>query len=281
MAKSVLVPQIPNGEITRSARASLKGRWFIAALILLAIFITEIVGAVVFEVLLNGAVKHILHGVVAVCCNNIAMLAYFIYCKSIADDDAAPDFWNRSLAAGFKQFVRITVAQVIISVLFFFGLLLLIVPGIIIALNYAMVPYILIDKPDVPLLSAFKRSRRLMYGHRWQAIRFAFRFVGWGILAFLTCGIGFLWLIPYGVVSYWKFYKSLLPEAGSEAEQEIPAYTPCKEMSLALRIVFFILFVLISAANSYKDELIQTNKEKYKQQLADQQRQSGLPPESR
>ena len=35
------------------------------------------------------------------------------------------------------------------------------------------------------------------------------RFFGWMLLCILTCGIGFLWLMPYMTTSYARFYDDV------------------------------------------------------------------------
>ena len=92
--------------------------------------------------------------------------------------------------------------------------LLLIVPGIIKALSYAMTPYVLKDNPNMKSNEAIEESMRLMSGHKAELFLLSLSFIGWALLSLLTLGIGFLWLIPYMQTANAHFYEDLKKEAG-------------------------------------------------------------------
>jgi uncharacterized membrane protein len=48
-----------------------------------------------------------------------------------------------------------------------------------------------------------------MEGHRWRLSCLLGRFTGWLLLGILSCGIGFIWIGPYLMVSMAKFYEDL------------------------------------------------------------------------
>lgn len=90
--------------------------------------------------------------------------------------------------------------------------LLLIIPGIIKAYSYAMAPYVFKDNPEISCDDAIKESMRLMDGHKLQLFLLDLSFIGWVILASLTLGIGFLWLVPYWQTTRVHFYEDLKKE---------------------------------------------------------------------
>lgn len=92
--------------------------------------------------------------------------------------------------------------------------LLLIIPGIIKALSYAMTPYVLKDNPNMKNNEAIEESMRLMSGHKAELFLLGLSFIGWALLSLLTLGIGFLWLIPYMQTAFAYFYEDLKKEAG-------------------------------------------------------------------
>ena len=92
--------------------------------------------------------------------------------------------------------------------------LLIIVPGIIKALSYAMTPYVLKDNPNMKSNEAIEESMRLMSGHKAELFLLSLSFIGWALLSLLTLGIGFLWLIPYMQTACAYFYEDLKKEAG-------------------------------------------------------------------
>jgi uncharacterized membrane protein len=87
--------------------------------------------------------------------------------------------------------------------------LFLIVPGIIAYLMYSMIFYVLYDNPDIGAIEALNRSKKMMHGYKWKLFCLHFSFIYWILLSILTCGIGFLWLIPYMGVAQANFYENL------------------------------------------------------------------------
>ena len=98
---------------------------------------------------------------------------------------------------------------------------LLIIPGVVKGLSYAMTPFILEEHPEMTASEAIKASMRLMDGHKMDLFILGLTFIGWQILACLTMGIGFLFLNPYMNAAYAAFYRSISTE-----RQEARAYVP-------------------------------------------------------
>lgn len=99
--------------------------------------------------------------------------------------------------------------------------LLLVIPGIVKGLSYAMTPFILEEHPEMTASEAIKASMKLMDGHKMDLFILGLTFIGWEILACLTMGIGFLFLNPYMNAAYAAFYRSI-----SGSRQEANAYVP-------------------------------------------------------
>lgn len=87
--------------------------------------------------------------------------------------------------------------------------LLLIVPGIIAALSYAMTPFILEEHPELTASEAIARSKALMDGHKMDLFILHLTFLGWDILCALTANIGNLFLNPYKNAAYAVFYREI------------------------------------------------------------------------
>ena len=80
---------------------------------------------------------------------------------------------------------------------------------IIIQLRYAMTYFILIDQPANGPLSAIRNSIAIMRGRKWKLFCLQWRFFGWSVLCLFTCGIGFLWLYPYMMAAFARFYEEV------------------------------------------------------------------------
>ncbi len=110
---------------------------------------------------------------------------------------------------GFSRFADAVVANLLMTIFVVLWSLLLVVPGVIAALGYSMTFFLMADDPSIDGVEAIRRSKQLMDGHKARLFRLCCRFTGWFLLAILTLGIGFFWLIPYFSVSVAAFYEEI------------------------------------------------------------------------
>ncbi len=110
---------------------------------------------------------------------------------------------------GFKFFWKAAGTYLLMMLYIMLWSLLLIIPGIIAGFSYAMTFFILADNPDIGAGEALERSKRVMKGNRWKLFSLYCRFIGWFLLAILTCGIGLLWVQPYMFTSMAAFYEDV------------------------------------------------------------------------
>lgn len=95
--------------------------------------------------------------------------------------------------------------------------LLLIVPGIIKGYSYAMTEYILKDDPEITENAAIEKSMQMMEGYKMKLFLLDLSFIGWILLCILSCGIGYLFLLPYIYTARAHFYEDLKQETPREA----------------------------------------------------------------
>ena len=108
-----------------------------------------------------------------------------------------------------ELFSRVLTTTLLYYVYVFLWSLLLLIPGCIKSYSYAMTPYILKDNPEMKNNAAIEESMRIMNGHKLELFLLDLSFIGWALLSFLTCGIGFLWLAPYMNMARVNFYEDL------------------------------------------------------------------------
>ena len=104
------------------------------------------------------------------------------------------------------------------------GLILYIVAlvwAIMVSYYYSLAYVIATDKPELDAKQAVEESKRLMTGNRGKLFCSQFSFIGWAILAALTFGIGYLWLLPYLQFSMFAFYKKLSGNDTVEVETNV------------------------------------------------------------
>ncbi len=106
------------------------------------------------------------------------------------------------------------------------GILFSILP-IIKRYEYRMVPYILSERPDLPQQRVFELSRKMTHGEKWKMFLLDLSFLGWYLLALLSCCIGWLFLQPYIEATYAELYTALREKAfgmGFSDRAELPGF---------------------------------------------------------
>jgi uncharacterized membrane protein len=111
--------------------------------------------------------------------------------------------------SGFQYFGKTLGLYLLVILFVILWMLLLIVPGIIAAFSYSLAFYLMSDNPDIGVMEAIDKSKKMMYGYKWKFFRLNLRFFGWFLLGILSLGIGFLWIVPYISVSTAKFYDDV------------------------------------------------------------------------
>lgn len=112
---------------------------------------------------------------------------------------------------GFSNFTgafRVYWAQAIFT---FLWMLLLIIPGYIKGIAYSQAMYILAENPEISGTEAIGRSQDMMRGHKMEYFLLQLSFIGWHLLAILTFGLLYIWLVPYMSATNANFYQSIKP----------------------------------------------------------------------
>lgn len=117
-----------------------------------------------------------------------------------------------SFREGFKPYWRSVWAYLFRGILITLWSLLLIIPGIIKSLSYAMTMYIVKDHPELTVNEAIDLSKDMMYGHKYDLFYLYISFIGWYLLSILTLGIGTFWLMPYIQTAQASFYEDVKAE---------------------------------------------------------------------
>jgi uncharacterized membrane protein len=191
------IPEISNKALMASARESLKGSWGLA--VGATVVYLVILVLLQFIPILGYIVSQIIAGPM------YAGLVVFFLAVSRKQNPQIPQLFE-----GFKKFWVALGAYLLSTIFVILWSLLLIVPGIIAGLSYAMTFYIIAEDDSIGPLEAIKKSKEIMQGNKWRLFCLGFRFIGWILLCIPTLGIGYLWVFPYMMVSYAKFYDDLV-----------------------------------------------------------------------
>lgn len=109
------------------------------------------------------------------------------------------------------DYIRIFLTNLLQIVFIVLWGLLLIIPGIIKALSYALVPFLLADEKykDLSYKELLNKSSEIMDGHKLDYLVFTLSYIGWHILSVFTLGLLEIWVMPYQSVATHKFLNDI------------------------------------------------------------------------
>lgn len=122
----------------------------------------------------------------------------------------------KELGTGFdKSYLNRVKNLFLVDLFVFLWSLLFVIPGIIKAYEYRMIPYLLAENPDMSREEVFATSKKMMTGNKWNAFVFDLSFLGWFILSAITCGIvGVFYTNPYYYQADAMLYDAIKYDCG-------------------------------------------------------------------
>ncbi|MDR0979768.1 MAG: DUF975 family protein [Candidatus Nomurabacteria bacterium] len=185
-------------ELKNQAKKVLTGKVFILFLIMfvpsLIISLASYTGwGAVVTILVSGSLEY-------------ALSLIFL---NVLRKNTEPKF--EELLAGFKDnnFGRTLEAFVRMMVFTFLWSLLFVIPGIIKAISYSQMFYLMADDKKLSAADAQKQSMAMMEGHKMDYFVLSLSFILWAILCGITFGLAFIYVGPYMQLTYTAFYDKL------------------------------------------------------------------------
>jgi hypothetical protein len=108
-----------------------------------------------------------------------------------------------------KNWVKAFIVSLLAGLFIALGFVLLIIPGIIAAIGLMFYQEICADNPEMGAMDVIKKSWEMTKGHKMDLFVIGLSFIGWCLLACLTLGILYIWLMPYMVVTFTLVYEKL------------------------------------------------------------------------
>lgn len=130
-----------------------------------------------------------------------------------------------------SNYLNVVKIMFLMNLKIFLWSLLFIIPGIIKAFEYFAIPYILAENPGIDSRRAFEISKQMTMGEKFNIWWLGITFIGWHLLALLTCGIGELFLAPYIKATDAEVYALLRDKAhgsGISDFSELPGFFPSR-----------------------------------------------------
>ena len=213
-----------NQDYKNAALAALKGNWAPAVLttlllfIIIAIAVTPNIMPQFFMDLTSPSAISVLMGISGVTSIAYILLyfplvyiGYYNSCRLLyenGDDQMISNFFKLT----FKNYWHNVWVVFLMMLKIALWTLLFIIPGIYKAIQYSMAPYIAVEHPELSASETIAMSRKMTSGHVFDLFLLGLSFVGWILLAMLTLGIGYYWVMPYMYTTYAAYYGDLKAE---------------------------------------------------------------------
>ena len=117
------------------------------------------------------------------------------------------------LFEGFKPLATVLLAYAIITALTVVGLILLLVPGIVVALGFSMTYYIIAEDPEISFQTALEQSWKLTDGYKMELLELNLRFIPWYLLGLLCFIVGVFAVVPWHNTTLTLYYQYLKENA--------------------------------------------------------------------
>lgn len=118
---------------------------------------------------------------------------------------------------------HILLSYVISMLIIIGGFILLIIPGIIFAIRYSMLPFILADYEDITWRDALQKCKDITNGRKGEIFGYYLSFLGWFILVALTAGILSIYVVPYFQATMANLYYVYNPKVEVISENQTAA----------------------------------------------------------
>lgn len=136
-------------------------------------------------------------------------------------DSVLSPFRNR------EQYISVAKSMFFYTLEIFGFTLLFIIPGIVRSYQLRYVPYLLAENPYMSYKRAKELSRAMTDGEKMEIFLLDLSFIGWTLLAYLTCGLGLYFLTPYIQATMAELYAAARAKAfamGLTGEEELSGF---------------------------------------------------------
>lgn len=120
--------------------------------------------------------------------------------------------------SGRRYFWRFLLANFLFTLMLYLGLLLILIPGILVALAFWPFMYVIVDR-DVGVMEAFRRSTELTSGNYGSCFLLGLALIGLTLLGFLALCVGMIFTIPLAGLMFAVAYCLMSGQAVATPRQ--------------------------------------------------------------
>ena len=150
----------------------------------------------------------------------------------------------RGVQEVFPKLIRFIFASIAYSAIVMVGFCLFIIPGIIFAIKFMYVPFLIVDK-DMSFSEAFKTSNELASGVQWFLMAYLIISYFIILLGVLCFGIGLFFAVPTVWMSGVYIYKHLLENTSDVEINNLKNEISVLEKTKAKTKIFFVSSFII------------------------------------
>lgn len=133
---------------------------------------------------------------------SLGLIAFMIKAHDAVETVKITDLWHP------QHYWNYFLAYLLVAVSVIIGIILLIVPGIIVAIMFGFSCYLVVDRGLGPI-EAIKESMRITKGHRWDLFVLVLACLGIMILGFICLFVGIFVALPIVMLAGVHAYRTL------------------------------------------------------------------------
>ena len=139
----------------------------------------------------------------------VVQIGYIYYCMKVAKREQGAYADLAYLFQDWRFALKLVALTFLINILVSLWSLLFIIPGMIKAISYSQATFIMLENPNMDIMTAIKESQKMMDGHKMDYFVLDLSFIPWILLISVTFGIASLWVTPYMQITMVNYYYAL------------------------------------------------------------------------
>ena len=172
------------------------------------VFFCLVLASILPQIITSVSPQNLILNLLAVCLAGYIQLGIAVFSLDVYNKGEVNFTTIFSRFNDLKPIIFIIILTIAIAL----GFILLVIPGIILALMYSQIFFILADDPDIGIIEAFNLSEKMMKNNKWQLFMLNLEAFLYFFAGIFTLFIWWVWLLPRYSIAYAGFYEELKKE---------------------------------------------------------------------
>ena len=172
------------------------------------VFFCLVLASILPQIITSVSPQNLILNLLAVCLAGYIQLGIAVFSLDVYNKGEVNFTTIFSRFNDLKPIIFIIILTIAVAL----GFILLVIPGIILALMYSQIFFILADDPDIGVIEAFNLSEKMMRNNKWQLFMLNLEAFLYFFAGIFTLFIWWVWLLPRYSIAYAGFYEELKKE---------------------------------------------------------------------